>query len=170
MWLEGKVAPINGDSDGKGEDIIVDVENETSSTTTTEVNKPSSSTTLPHYTLAKKAPFPNTPVDQLMSDYGAMDFIPALTSFLLENIPQCKITPSQFDQFDVFKQIIINLPPNFYLSNQPWTSYLRGTPPVKLIGRKSGTPGCFDTALITQAREVQQLGHLQVEGAQCRYL
>lgn len=110
MWLEEKVAPIIGDSDGDGEDDNkVEVENE-STTITTEVNNPFSTTT--RYTLAKKPPFSNVPVDKLMTDYGAVDFIPALTTFLRENVPQCEITPSQFDRFDIFKQIIITLPPN----------------------------------------------------------
>jgi hypothetical protein len=67
MWLEDKVTPIVADGDGDGEDDNeVDVENETR-TTTTEVNNLLSTITTdsstPHYTLAKKAPFPNMPVD-----------------------------------------------------------------------------------------------------------
>ena len=122
MWLEDKVALIVGDGDGDGEDDNnLEVENEKSTTTTTEVNKLFSLTTnmtTLYYTLAKKAPFPNIPVDQLMTDYGAVDFILALASFHRENVPQCKIIPSQFDRFDIFKQIIITLPSNLYLSNQ----------------------------------------------------
>ena len=144
MWLENKVAPNVGDDDGDGEDDNkVDVENGTT-TTTTEINKVSST----YYTLAKNAPFPNISVDKLITDYGAEDFIPALTTFLIENVPQCKIAPSQFDRFDIFKQIIITLPPNFFLGNQSHTSRLRTTPAVKPKGRKPGTPGRFDTALI----------------------
>jgi hypothetical protein len=175
MWLEDKVAPIVGDGDGDGEDDEVEVENATSSTTTTEVNKTvlaSTTTTTtttssrPYYILAKIAPFPNMSVDQLITDYGAVDFIPALATFLRENVPQCKITPSQFDRFDIFKQIIINLPPNFYLSNQPRTSRLRSTPAVKAKGRKPGAPGRFDTALISELESRDDPRQLSsIEGA-----
>ena len=146
MWLKDKVAPIVGDGDGDGDgedDNKLEVENE-KSTTTTEVNKLFSLTTnmtTLYYTLAKKAPFPNIPVDQLMTDYRAVDFIPALASFHRENVPQCKIIPSQFDRFDIFKQIIITLPPNFYLSNQTRTSRLCSTPTVK---GKDGNLECQD--------------------------
>ena len=179
MWLEDKVAPIVGDDDGDGEDDNkVDVENEPT-TTTTEVNKLSStstdsttsSTTTTHYTLAKNAPLINIPVNQLMTDYGAVDFIPALTTFLLENIPQCEITPNQFDRFDIFKQIIITLPPNFYLSNQARTSRLRSTPAVKAKGRKPGTPARFDTALITRSPgDPRQLTSESLEGVRLFFL
>jgi hypothetical protein len=102
------------------------------------------------------------PVDQLMTDYGAVDFIPALATFLLKNIPQCKITPNQFDRFNIFKQITIMLPPDLYLSNQARTSRIRSTPAVKAKGRKPGTPGRFDTALITESPgNPQQLALLE---------
>jgi hypothetical protein len=166
MWLEDKVAPNVGDGDGDGEDdkkLAVDVEN-----ATTEVNKVSSITTTKsstfYYTLAKKAPFPNMSVDKLITDYGAEDFIPALTTFLLENVPQCKIAPNQFDRFDIFKQIIITLPPNSFLSNKSWTSRLRCTPAVNPKGRNPGLPGQFDTALIArQVSDPQRL--MSLEGA-----
>ena len=96
MWLEDKVAPIVVDHGyGYGKvDNKVDVENETSTKiTTTEVNKISSTTmkskSSTFYTLAKKAPFPNISVDKLITQYGAEDFIPALNTFLLENLPHC---------------------------------------------------------------------------------
>lgn len=97
-----------------------------------------------------------------MTNYGAVDFIPALATFLCENVPQCKITPSQFDCFNIFKQIIITLSPNFYLSNQTRTSRLRSTPTVKGKGWKPGMPGWFDTALITGSPgDPQQLALLE---------
>ena len=140
MWLEGKVALILGEDDGDGkDDNKVVVGNET--TTTTEVNKTLLITTnksSTSYTLAKKAPFPNMAVDILISDYGAEDFILALTTFLLENVPECKIspkfTPNQYDRFNIFKQVIITLPPNLFLSNQSQTCRLRSTPAVKPKG------------------------------------
>ena len=102
------------------------------------------------------------PVDQLMTDYGAVDFIPALTTFILENIPHCKITPNKFDHFNVFKQIIIMSPLNLYLGNQAWTSHIHSTPAVKLKGQKPGIPGCFDPALITGSPgDPQQLASLE---------
>ena len=125
MWLEDKVAPIivdHGDGNDK-DDNKVDVENKISTKiTTTEVNKTSSTTTKSKlstfYTLTKKAPFPNISVDKLITHYGAEDFIPALNTFLLENLPHCQISPNQFDRFNIFKQITITLPPNLFLSNQ----------------------------------------------------
>ena len=169
MWLEDKVALIivdHGDGDGK-DDNKVDVENETSTKiTTTEVNKTSSTTTKSKsstfYTLAKKAPFPNITVDKLITHYGAEDFIPALNTFLLENLPHCQISPNQFNHFDIFKQITITLPPNLFLSNQSRTCCLCSTLAVKPKGWKPGMPGRFDTALIAvQAGDPQRLSSLE---------
>ena len=133
MWLEDKVALIivdHGDGDGE-DDNKVDVENETSTKiTTTEVHETSSTTTKSKsstfYTLAKKAPFPNISVDKLITHYGAEDFIPALNTSLLENLPHCQISPNQFDHFNIFKQVTITLPQNLFLSNQSQTCHLLG--------------------------------------------
>ena len=64
------------------------------------------------YMIAKTAPFKNVTISQLGSEFGAVDFIPALTTFLCEHIPGCNITPNAHDTYDLFKQIIVSLPPN----------------------------------------------------------
>ncbi|EDR01734.1 uncharacterized protein LACBIDRAFT_332982 [Laccaria bicolor S238N-H82] len=101
------------------------------------------------YMIAKKAPFKNVPVSWLASDFGAVDFIPALTTFLHEHIPGCDITPNAHDTYDLFKQVIVSLPPNQYLSElKIHTNRIRAIPAVKGKGRKAGAPAVFDMALV----------------------
>ncbi|KAF8152285.1 hypothetical protein B0H34DRAFT_111607, partial [Crassisporium funariophilum] len=100
------------------------------------------------YLVAKKPPFKNISIERLHSDFGAIDFIPALTTFLRNNLPSVNILPNQYNRFDLFKQIIVTLPPNRYLGDQVLTNRIRTTPSVKPSGQKRGSPAHFDAALI----------------------
>jgi len=92
----------------------------------------------------------NTPVSELMTAHGAVDFITALHTFL-KSTTSHPITPSQFDRFDLYKQITISRPCNQYLaSNHNYDDRIRATPPRAAVGRKPSTPAHFDTALIIQ--------------------
>jgi len=64
------------------------------------------------YTIAKKVPFKNVTVSWLSTEFGTVNFVPPLTTFLCEYIPGCNITPNAHDTYDLFKQVIISLPPN----------------------------------------------------------
>ncbi|RDB17807.1 hypothetical protein Hypma_000671 [Hypsizygus marmoreus] len=102
------------------------------------------------YQMAKKAPFRNVTVSRLISDFGTVDFVPALTAFLRTASPNSTVLPGPFDRFDCFKQIDVFLPPNRHLSEQPHTDQIRTTLPVPRRGRKQAVPAHFDTALIVE--------------------
>lgn len=104
---------------------------------------------IPAYHLARKPPLPATSVPSLEANFGATDFLPALTKFLKKIIPaRSFIEPSRIDRFDVFKQIKLDLPPNPYLSSQSRSIRIRATPASPAKGRKLGTPAHFDTAFV----------------------
>ena len=112
------------------------------------------------YMIAKTAPFKNVTISRLGSEFGAVDFIPTLTTFLREHIPGCNITPNAHDTYDLFKQVVVSLPPNRYLSElKIRTNRIRAIPAVKSKGRKAGAPAVFDTALVGEdIKEYRELG------------
>ena len=68
------------------------------------------------YKIAKKSPFPNTPVSHLTSAYGATEFLPALQSFLNEHMPS-SLNPNQFNCFDIYNAVSILLPSRPHVSD-----------------------------------------------------
>ncbi|KAF8871625.1 hypothetical protein BD779DRAFT_1613911 [Infundibulicybe gibba] len=86
-------------------------------------------------------------VQHLFEHFGATNFIPALTSFLQQQQSH-PLLPNTSDRFDLYKQIIITLPPNTFLNSQKFSNRIRTSPAVPPRGRKKGSPGVFDTALI----------------------
>jgi hypothetical protein len=139
----------HSDSDSDGEHIEPGA---TTAATAATVNSLSTtaSPSVVQYTVAKKAPFHQINVERIISDFGATDFLDALSTFLRKRLPTCKISPHVFDRFDVYKQIIIHLPYNRYLSNHPRSDRLRTSPAVAKLGRKAGTSARFDTALLVE--------------------
>lgn len=111
---------------------------------------PEQSTNRRSYRIAKSPVRRNIPVSELLTAHGAVDFIPALHTFL-KSTTSHPITPSQFDRFDLYNQITISRPRNQYLaSNHNYNDRIRATPPRAAVGRKPSTPAHFDTALIIQ--------------------
>jgi len=101
-----------------------------------------------NYSIAKNAPFQNLNVHTLSSSFGALDFLPVLTTFLRLHIPICNISPSQYDCFNTFWQLNVRLLPNCYLNDSPWTSRICTTPAVEAKGRTPAKPPHFDAALV----------------------
>ncbi|KAG6846217.1 hypothetical protein H0H93_015365, partial [Arthromyces matolae] len=108
------------------------------------------------YTIAKRAAFKNVTVDRLASAFGAVDFNHALKTFLLASNPHAHIFPNQFDTYNVYKQIIITVPPNPYVGSQVITNRIRCTPSTTSKGRKLGSPGHFDVAFVIKDRLIYQ--------------
>jgi hypothetical protein len=133
-WIEERLSTAQPVGEGQAvEESDNDSESERITATTTP---PSQAVAL--YSVAKKAPFHQITVERIVSDFGATDFLEALQTFLRKHLPACKISPHLFDRFDVYKQIIISLPYNRYLSNHPRSDRLRTTPAVASSGRKAG--------------------------------
>ncbi|KAH7910151.1 hypothetical protein BJ138DRAFT_969506, partial [Hygrophoropsis aurantiaca] len=118
----------------------------TSSTTVITTSNQSSS---PGYHLAKVPPLSGVTVATIELDYGAVDFISALTEFVRDlRAPRSFIQPNRFDRFNIYKQIIIDPVPNVVVSDTRKKHKIRATPKVASRGRKPEVPAHFDTALI----------------------
>ena len=100
-----------------------------------------------HY--AKVCPHQSVSVSDLETRYGAIDFLPALTSYLKTIIPaRSFLQPGRMDRFDLYCQIILHLPPNIYLSSDARSVRIRAIPAIPSNERKAASPARFDTALI----------------------
>jgi hypothetical protein len=106
------------------------------------------------YCLAKTCPFPDIPVTDIMSAFGALDFVPACQTFLSKHMPNAGISVSIHDHFNVYKSIMIRLPSVPHISDQNRLNKLRAccalsscSPPNP---REPDTPAHFDTALIVE--------------------
>ncbi|KAJ7604630.1 hypothetical protein FB45DRAFT_768475 [Roridomyces roridus] len=116
------------------------------------------------YTVAKRPAHLNVTVVHLQAKYGAVDIVPALTTF----IKSCStkpplILPSIYDRFEVYNQISIRLPPNPYLSDKIHTSRIRAVPEIVRSGvRRADTPAIFDTALVLD-KPAAHFGHSTME-------
>jgi hypothetical protein len=102
------------------------------------------------YSIAKSPASENMMVGYLQTAHGAVDIIPALTLFLKAHFKQSSITPSLYDQFNIFNQITLHLPQNRYLSNQPRSSRIRAVAAIPPKSRHTGSPAVFDTALVIE--------------------
>ncbi|KAG2079660.1 hypothetical protein BD769DRAFT_1561389 [Suillus cothurnatus] len=103
------------------------------------------------HVLAKTPPHPRQSVQHLETIHGAIDFLPAFKSFLQKHFPHNHIVPGYQDHFDVFRQLVIILPPDPRVSESPKCLRVRATPEVlpSPSGWKPGSPARFDMALIS---------------------
>jgi hypothetical protein len=96
------------------------------------------------YCLAKICPFPNTLASDIMSEFGALDFVPTVQTYLGKHMPNTMISASIHDHFNVYKFITIQLPSIPHISDQNQLNKLRTCP------REPDTPAHFDTVLIVE--------------------
>ena len=102
------------------------------------------------YSLPKRPPYQNLTVEKLTQNFGTLNFLPALTTFLRHNLPATTITPGDQDRFDAYRQIVISTPSNRYLSEHIRTDRVRTTPFVKSSGRTLAKAAHFDTAFVVE--------------------
>ncbi|KAG1814163.1 hypothetical protein DFJ58DRAFT_673684, partial [Suillus subalutaceus] len=69
------------------------------------------------YCVAKSCPFLNVSVSRLQTAFGAVDFVPALQTFLTRHFPHSSVSASEYDRFDVFKSVLLLLPKQNHISN-----------------------------------------------------
>ncbi|KDQ52229.1 hypothetical protein JAAARDRAFT_198407 [Jaapia argillacea MUCL 33604] len=97
-------------------------------------------------TLAKSPPHPNTHIEKLTIDYGADQFLSALTQYLHDSRSSSStdpfIQPSEVDQFDVYDQIHIKLPHIPVLHGERVEDCIHSTPATP------DSPAHFDIALV----------------------
>ncbi|KAF8883572.1 hypothetical protein BD779DRAFT_1612257 [Infundibulicybe gibba] len=146
-WLNEEIATADAndsESDASDDEDAEDDEVEVAPTTTAAtVVAP-----LPHYRLAKTPPLQRISVYSLGTDFGAVNFLPALSIFLQQNHPTCAIVPNVSDRFNLYKSMTITLPPNPYLCQQARTNRVRAIPAIAPHGRNlEGSTAVFDTVL-----------------------
>ncbi|KAJ7614490.1 hypothetical protein FB45DRAFT_1110243 [Roridomyces roridus] len=103
--------------------------------------------TTPKFTIAKKAPFPRVSVVTLEGEYGAMDFLHHLETFLDSR----SILPRRFHDisatFAVYKGVVIKIPPSTRVSTKTTDDRIRAVRAVPARGLKKAVPQHFDTVL-----------------------
>ncbi|KAG6809061.1 hypothetical protein H0H92_001751 [Tricholoma furcatifolium] len=100
------------------------------------------------YSIAKKAPFTDRSIEDLITHYGAVDFLSAFTTFIRKHIVRAP-TLSNYDRFNVYRQLTIRLPPNRHINSKDnLTHHIRTTPARPAEDRSSAIPACFDTAFV----------------------
>ena len=100
------------------------------------------------YSLAKQPPHQNLTVEKLTQNFGTTNFLPALTTFLRQNLPGTTITPTIRDRFNAYKQIVLLPPSDRYLGDRIVMERVRTTPSTKASGRALAKPPHFDTAFV----------------------
>ncbi|EPQ50355.1 hypothetical protein GLOTRDRAFT_134022 [Gloeophyllum trabeum ATCC 11539] len=116
--------------------------------------------------VARKCPYPATHVDRLEHEYGVVEFIPALQTFLAESCPSLKITPNRSDVFDVYKTAQIHLPPSYHLPDSKVRyTQIHAIPSQKARdARKSDKPSRFDLILAIENRDVHKTDPRGIHG------
>ncbi|KAF9491509.1 hypothetical protein BDN71DRAFT_1510277 [Pleurotus eryngii] len=85
--------------------------------TLTQPSPSTPSLTLAFYKIAKVAPF-CCMVAELEMLHGAINFVPALSTFLKQLNSKFHIEPSRYNQFNVYKKLAISIAPNQFLSSK----------------------------------------------------
>ncbi|KAF8530855.1 hypothetical protein JB92DRAFT_2804267 [Gautieria morchelliformis] len=120
--------------------------------------------------IAKRAPWPKTPVRTLIKIHGAVDFVPALQAYLNEYVPKCCVTASVYDFVDVYKQITIELPSPQRLTDETQRDTIRATPGHPNPGRKNPEPDHFDCVLVHEDGLAEDVGIKGYRAARVRAL
>ncbi|KAG0708022.1 hypothetical protein DFH29DRAFT_979602 [Suillus ampliporus] len=102
-------------------------------------------------TLAKSPAFAGVAAERIIENHGATDFLGSLTTFLQKHIPSMGFKPVLHNQFDVYRQVMITMPPNTHANEAARCFRIRATPAVKANpqSRKQGSPAKFDMALLS---------------------
>jgi hypothetical protein len=123
---------------------------------------PGPTSTIETHVLAKAPAYPRQTVEHLEHIHGAVDFIPALNTFLKKYLPRNKVIPGHQDRFDVFKQVVVNAPVVPQVGESPRRWRIRATPAVAApaSGRKPGKAGHFDMVLVLERPDERKEGTL----------
>lgn len=109
-----------------------------------------------NYHIAKKPACYSVTVKHLISKFGTVNFISTLAIWLCEHCPASSIAPNAYDQFDIFKQVIIRMPFNPHIRSKPQMNHIQTTPAMAPQGQKGGMPVYFNTVLVVEnPREYQ---------------
>ncbi|KAJ7210076.1 hypothetical protein GGX14DRAFT_498623 [Mycena pura] len=106
------------------------------------------------YSIAKYPAFKQRDVSHIAANHYTdfNTFTSALSAFLKIHFRKPTL-PSKYDRYDIYKQVVLRLPRNRYLSAGSFSHRIRAVPGVPARQRRSATPGIFDTALIIENPE-----------------
>ncbi|KAG1798045.1 hypothetical protein EV424DRAFT_1352616 [Suillus variegatus] len=111
------------------------------------------------YHVAKTCPFLNISTSRLQTDFGAIDFIPALQTFLTRHFPHSSISASEYDRFDVFKLVLLLLPQRNHISDVKRLNRIQAHPAIPNCNhRKPPSPAHFDVAFIVEDCQLWESG------------
>ncbi|KAF8522866.1 hypothetical protein JB92DRAFT_3094189 [Gautieria morchelliformis] len=127
-------------------------------------------TRAPTWSIAKRAPWPKTPVRTLIKIHGAVDFVRALQAYLNDYVPKCCVTASVYDFMDIYKQITIDLPSPQRLTDETQLDTIRATPGHPNPGRKNPEPDHFDCVLVHEDGLAEDAGIKGYRAARVRAL
>ncbi|KAF8495591.1 hypothetical protein JB92DRAFT_2834758 [Gautieria morchelliformis] len=111
-----------------------------------------------HWHIAKQAPMPGTSLQDLIEKHGAMDIVAALAMYLCQYVPNCQITPSTFDCVDVYTRLYIDLQSPQCLNDDIQKDIIRACPASHSPRKKCLVPALFDTALIHDTWDAEEIG------------
>jgi hypothetical protein len=105
------------------------------------------------HSVAIRPAFPHTDLNTLTTHFKAINFIPALSTFIRRLIPPplLAVLPNHVDRFDIYKRITIHRPSNPAAGFPKSVDRLRATPSVPAKGRSKGVPAHFDVVLVRVA-------------------
>ncbi|KAK6983973.1 hypothetical protein R3P38DRAFT_3456241 [Favolaschia claudopus] len=152
-WIDKQQSSEGNDSENDS-----DFDSESDSEPTTSITASTASITTISYSIAKRPAAFGITVTQLHEQYGAIDFLPALTDFMKNNFKSPSFFPRSIDRFDLYSKITLRLPRNNFLSPKPLLTRVRTTPAVRRSGaRKADSPAIFDTVLVKLPSETRLL-------------
>ncbi|KAF8511547.1 hypothetical protein JB92DRAFT_2813160 [Gautieria morchelliformis] len=106
--------------------------------------------------LAKEPPYPHVSLQFLKDKHGAVDIVPALTTYLATKVPGSRVTRSNYDLVDVYAKISRFLLSPQQLTDETQKDSVRATPFQH--ERKQVIPQHFDTALVHDDLEAEDIG------------
>ncbi|KDQ60021.1 hypothetical protein JAAARDRAFT_191454 [Jaapia argillacea MUCL 33604] len=146
-WKRGRRRFVQVDEDSDdNEDVVKDLQDAVEKATNVE-GPPRS------YSVARACPFLNVTVTRLKEDYGTANFLPALSNFLHDNLPQCSLQPNRMDHFNLYKQVVIYIASNPHTTEGIYLERIQTTTARPAGGRQAAVPAHFDTGVIIQDPE-----------------
>ena len=108
--------------------------------------------------IAKHAPFPQTSLQFLINKHSCRDIVTAVAMYLHHNISTCEVTPTNADLVDVYKHISMSLPSPQRLTEDTQQDVIWATPSIPSSQTKPGEPEHFDTVLVHDSPDAEDIG------------
>lgn len=148
-WLHPKPdvfndSPDDDSDDNDSDDGGDDVASRLTSESTAAPSPPCS------WQIAKRPPFVNLSLRDIETNHSAHEFLSSFSSFIRKFISRAP-TPSKYDRFNAYKQLIVTLPFNRYLNpTRINKERIRAIPTRPAQGRRTSTPSRFDTVFVIE--------------------